>query len=108
MTENSQRLEEDSEKGQVQQTAAMSRQPCNTQIRQHPVESHLNLKYSVTLKTAIKAGKKKLQEWEGIYPFKKVVDKKHLKDLTELAGLIYDERLDILTSERLSAATVGG
>ena len=44
----------------------------------------------------------KPQGWELIYPSKKVVDRKHPEDLTELAGLIYEDRLDLLTSQRLS------
>ncbi|PKU44306.1 hypothetical protein llap_5393 [Limosa lapponica baueri] len=54
-------------------------------------------KLDTALERAIKARKMKPQGWERIYPSKKVGDKKHSEDLTELAGLIYEERLDLLT-----------
>jgi len=37
----------------------------------------------------------------------KVVDKKHPEDLTQLAGLIYEERLDLLTSQKRSGSNSG-
>lgn len=80
----------------------MYRQLCNTQIKQYQIDSDLDLKCDATPRKAIKetfkAENMKRQGRNWIYLSKKFVDNKNPEALTEPVGLIYEERLNLLTS----------